>query len=376
MKIGLDITQIQYQGTGVGVYTHNLLHYLLKTDTKDTFVLFASSLRNRQAINSLTKNYDHVEKKFYPLPNTFLELLFNQLRLIPIETLIDKIDLFHSSDWTQPPTKALKVTTIHDLSTILFPHTHHPRVIKNHQLRYKWIVKDHVHVIADSLATKNDIIKHLNLPDNQISVVYLAPSPDYPEFSRLSSKKQTKLIQATKQKHELNQYFLYVGTTEPRKNLRNTIQAFNRFNQNLKQKFQLALVGRYGWGKKLNPSKLPPEVRVLGFVDQQELPSIYAGSQGFFYPSLYEGFGFPVLEAMTCGTPVLTSKRGSLGEVAGSAAVLVDPESVSSIHNGIHRLLAQSKELITKGKIQAAQFTWRKTAQKTYSVYQNILSKA
>lgn len=173
MRIGIDISQIAYQGTGVAIYTENLVKNLIKIDKKNDYVLFYSSLR-RKLDRDLVKELisEQVEIKQFKLPPTLLEFLWNRLHLFPIEWLIGKVDVFFSSDWLQPPTKAKKVTTIHDLSPFKYPETFPKKIINVHQRKLKWVKKEADAILCDSQATKKDVMEILKIPEKKLKVIY------------------------------------------------------------------------------------------------------------------------------------------------------------------------------------------------------------
>ena len=191
MRIGIDISQIVYQGTGVANYTRNLVESLLKTDKKNTYVLFFSSLRrklncsfiNELTINELTPNQNkfgsgqansRIKVKRFKFPPTLLNFLWKLNQNFPIEWFIGPVDVFLSSDWTQPPTtKAKKVTTVHDLTPWKFPKEMHPKIVATHRRKMKWIKKECDLIIADSKATKKDLVEIIGVPKEKIRVVYL-----------------------------------------------------------------------------------------------------------------------------------------------------------------------------------------------------------
>ncbi len=335
MRVGIDISQTVYEGTGVAAYTKNLVEKLLEIDKKNVYVLFGSSLRRRQ-------------KGFWPFPPTFLDLLWNRLHILPVENLIGKIDVFHSSDWTQPPTKAKKVTTIHDMVVYKFPHSSHSNIVTVQKRRLEWVKKECDAVIAVSASTKKDIVEILGIDEKKIKVIYEASN-----------------MQPPKEKYKPKKpYILAVGTREPRKNLDRLVKAF----QSLKQKdVELIMVGNY---KKVEV------VNALGYVSSEKLAELYSGALALVYPSIYEGFGIPILEAFNCGCPVVTSNLSSMPEVGGKAAIYADPLSISDIAEKIDYVLdlssSKRKELIEKGFSQAQKFSWENTAKETIKVYEEL----
>lgn len=346
MKIGIDISQIVY-GTGVSVYTKNLVENLLKIDKKNEYVLFFSSLRKKyQKLNLKTQN-QNLKLKTFKFPPTFLEFIWNRLHILPIESLIGKIDVFHTSDWTEPPAKCQKVTTIHDLSPLLFPNEVDPKIVTVHKRKLEWVKKESKLVIAVSQSTKNDIVKLLKIPQEKIRVVY--EGVDRNKFQNLDSKFQiNSKIQKIKKKYQIKGEYLLAFAGPKRKNLERIKKAAKGYN--------LFIIGQ-------------PRV------EDEDLPILYRGALGLVYASTYEGFGLPILEAMVSGCPVITSNLSSMPEIAGEAAVLVDPFSVESIAQGIKKALKNREKLIKKGYQQVEKFSWENTAKETLKVYEEAFQK-
>ena len=369
MKIGIDISQIVY-GTGVSRYTVELVRNLARIDKKNQYVLFFSSLRREVASNQLPTTSNFKLKKF-KFPPTFLEFLWNRLHVVNIEKFLGDVDVFHSWDWYQPPTKAKKVTTVHDVSFLHYPEVFPKRTIRTQTNRLYWVKKEVDLVIADSKATKNDLVELLGFDEKKIKVIYLGVSDSWKEKPVNINK-----LKVIKKKYKIKgEYILSVGTLEPRKNIKTVIKAFNELK---KPNLKLVLVGKLGWGgdiKKIT-EKIDSGVVVTGFIPDEDLAPLYQGAHCFVYPSLYEGFGLPVLEAMASGTPVITSNVSSLLEIAGEAALLVDPKKTSEITKAMKKIIESkslAKNLSDKGKRQAAKFTWEKTAQQTLTAYKQLI---
>lgn len=358
MKIGIDISQIVY-GTGVSQYTKNLVKSLLEIDRQNEYILFGGALRRLNDLNHFTKELKgNFQKKFYPLSPTILDFLWNRLHVFPIDNFVGSVDIFHSSDWAQPPVRrAKRMTTIHDLVPLLAPESSHPKIIAAHQRRLEWVKKEVDRVIAVSQSTKNDIITYLGIPAEKISVIYEAPDPVFKKIG------ETR-VGETRNKYNLSkEYFLVVGT-DPRKNITRITKALKL----IPVASPLVIVGRK-WS-------LPREtveghnILWMGPVPSEDLASFYNGAQALIYTSLYEGFGLPILEAFACGCPVVTSNISSMPEVAGGAAVLVNPENIDDIAQGINKAISQRQDLIKKGLTRAKDFSWEKTARETLGVYQ------
>jgi len=372
MKIGIDISQVIY-GTGVSVYTQNLVENLLKIDRKNQYLLFASSLRRKEDLHRYTaillKRYSNVSAKIFPIPPTLLSFIWNNLHILPIENFIGNVDVFFSSDWTQPPAKQAKlITAVHDLIPWRYPETLPKKIITTHYNRIRWVKKEIGVIITDSQSTKNDLTEIIKIPKRKIYVIY--PGIDKKRFYPQSKEKINKI----KRKYGLSSYILAVGTREPRKNFIRIIKVFKKLkNENL----QLAIAGKYGWGeeiKKLKNSKTQ-KLKILGYVPNKDLAPLYSGACCFIYPSLYEGFGLPILEAMACGCPVITSNTSSMPEVAGEAAILINPRKTIEITQAIDKIINSKKladKLSKKGIEQAKKFSWEKTAREVLSIMYRV----
>lgn len=296
-----------------------------------------------------------------------MEIVWNRWHTLPVEALIGPCDILHSWDYIQPPTRKAKiVTTIHDLTPLKFPEYHLKRTISAYRHGLNWVKQEAAAVITDSYSTKVDLVETLQIPAKKIHVAYLGAAEEFHEFRRTHAEKGRSAIERVKKNYGIEgDYLLCVGTHEPRKNFDRVIEAYAMLKLNKK----LVIAGNYGWGKK---TKNTPGVQLIGFVAQEDLPALYAGAACFIYPSLYEGFGLPVVEAMAVGCPVVTSYKGSLAEIAADGAVLVNPEKVDAIALGIEAALHNRKFLIEAGKTQAEKFTWEQTAADTLKVYETL----
>ena len=376
MIIGIDVSSVCYQ-TGVSNYTLNLVRNLIKIDSKNQYKLFFSSLRQPlpQDIEVLSR-HQNVSIYQYRLPPTLLQILWNQLRIFPIEFFIGKCDIFHTSDWTQPPTiKAKTISTIHDLTPFLYPQWHHPKVIKAHKNKMYWASKKCFRFICVSQNTQKDLIKLFpGIKIDQTSVIYEAAENKYGQFLTLSHEDQLKKKDIIKKQYGLNNFVLAQGTREPRKNLDRLVQAFINFkNKYPKSTAELAITGKYGWGKDI--TQHPSYVKILGFIPERDMVALHASATCLAYPSLYEGFGLPLVKSLKVGIPIITSNTSSMPEIVQNCAILIDPSSTSNITNALEKILHSQKlrqRLSQDGIIQSQKFTWTKTATQTLKVYNSI----
>jgi glycosyltransferase involved in cell wall biosynthesis len=375
MIIGIDVSTVSYN-TGVSNYTLNLVRNLIKLNHNHTFKLFYSSLRLPLPSEiKLLGKCSNVKIYQLKLPPTFLQILWNQLHLIPIEFFIGKCDLFHTSDWTQPPTlKAKTICTIHDLTPFLYPQWHHQKVIQAHKNKMSRAIKECKNFICVSQNTKKDLLKLFpQISNRNISVIYEAAEDKYSQFLKSSAQEQQKKKDTIKKQYGLDKFFLAQGTREPRKNLKNLIIAFNSFVKKYpKTKIELAITGKYGWGKDVADQK-NHHIKILGFIPEKDMVALHASALCLIYPSLYEGFGLPLLKSMKVGSPVITSNISSMAEIAKDSALLVDPNSVESISKAIEKIAKSStlrQSLIKKGLETAKKFSWSQVAKETTIFYE------
>jgi len=378
MIIGIDISSIPYK-TGVSNYTLNLVRNLLKVDKINTYKLFYSSMRLPlpEEIIELKKNHPNILIYQFKLPPTLLQILWNQLKLFPIEFFIGKCHIFHTSDWTQPPTlKAKTITTVHDLTPFLNPEWHHQKVITAHRNKMRLAAKKCFKFICVSQNTKNDLLKLFpKINPQKIEVIYEAAEEKYGKFIKLSKDLQQKKKETIKKQYGLDKFILAQGTREPRKNLKRLIDAFVIFKKNNpKCHIELAIAGKYGWGEDVDGIK-NPSVKILGFIPEKDMVALHASALCLVYPSLYEGFGLPLVKSLKVGTPIITSNISSMPEVAVKAAIYIDPNSTEDLTKAITKIIKSStlrNKLTANGITQAKKFDWLKTAQQTLQVYQSL----
>ncbi len=379
LRVGIDITSTIYH-RGVSRYTTNLVRGLLASP-KVRVSLYGSSLRQRQQLVDIAEQLKKeagnakAETSIQAYPPSMFNFLWNKMHFPKIRSVLPNIDLFHSWDWMQPPDTDLPlVSTIHDLAILKYPETAHPKVLQMHRQSWDILKKRDATIIAVSRATKNDVVEQLGIPAQKVHVIHEAlPFEVKLVNDRLTEEKYEKINNQL----QLNRPFiLFVGNREPRKNLKNLIEAW----QPLQKDLDLIIAGESGWDDTENKEyqNFSDHLRFLGRVDDEQLSVLYAEARLFAYPSLYEGFGLPILEAFHHGTPVVTSDISSMPEVAGNAAELVDPQSVESIRAGINTILNENKDQerlrLQKMIIRLQMFNWQDVITQTINVYQQALA--
>ncbi len=363
MKIAIDISQAIY-GTGVSVYTKNLTASLIKQHPGDEFILFGGSLRRRQELMSLAKKLKGTPK-IYPFPPTLMDFVWNSLHIVPVETFTGPVDIVHTSDWTEPPSKYPKVTTVHDLIPFKFPQTTTDSIRNAHKKKLAWVIRESQKIIAVSESTKKDLMSILRVPEEKIVVI-----PEGVE-ERYTPQPQELVELAKKHYKTGDEYIFTLSTQEPRKNQAALIKAYEIVRETYPN-LKLLIAGRVR-----QDGGLPPTEGVImpGYIPDADMPTLYSGCLAFVFPSIYEGFGLPPLQAMACGAAVAAADISSLPEVVADAGVLFDPSSVQAIAAGIIEAIQNRPELRKKGLKQASKFTWKKAAEETYKVYTEVLSQ-
>lgn len=371
MHIGFDVTSLIYQ-RGVSRYTANLIRSLAALPGVQVSYFGSSWGQNKFLKDLIDRSLPeplHENIQNYPVN---LLHWFWRFGLDPITKSLPKADVFHAWEWQLPPdTNIPIVVTIHDLAMLHFKDTANAQTFQAHQQTWKRLQSSNIHIIAVSRATRSDVINLLQIPPFRVHLVHEALPQELYQLTQ--SMTESELIQIKNQlRLSEKPFLLFVGTREPRKNLSRLIQAW----QPLAKDIDLVIVGEPGWGEtQLSPQPVKPIF--LGRVSDRELSALYTEAAVFAYPSLYEGFGLPILEAFHHWCPVVTSNSSAMVEVAGNAAELIDPESVESIRAGIVKLLAESaQEQAVRSQrmvIRLQMFDWFSTATKTLAVYQACL---
>lgn len=365
MNIGIDGSRISTnEMTGVDGYTANLVKAISKIDKVNKYIIYFSKVPKYFEIG-----HQNVSTRVIPMTR-----FWTQIRLA-LECLIRPPDILFVPAHTMPVIRRpnLKtIVTIHDLGAEFLAEYH--QFPQKYYLNWatEYVARHASHIIAVSESTKKDLVKQFKVDPKRITVIYEAV--DANKFSPQGIK---EVEQTKKELGITKKYLLFVGTVQPRKNLLRLIEAFSKLeNKNL----ELVLAGKPGWlfeeiyeaPKKFN---VEGRVKFVGYVKDDQLPALYSGAEMFVFPSLFEGFGLPILEAMACGIPVLTSNISSMPEVSGRNAVLVNPNKINEISRGIESLLKDKslyKKLSDSGRKWASKFTWEETARETIKVFEKV----
>jgi glycosyltransferase involved in cell wall biosynthesis len=390
MRIGIDCTAAVRQGAGIGRYTRQLVQALLALDTHNDYVLLAASGGSglsREAtsgkpggLGSLASHGvspGHVRMVTLPVSERLLTIIWHRLRLpLWVELATGTLDVFHSPDFVLPPVRrARTVLTVHDLSFVRVPECADPGLRSYLQHVVPASARRADIVLADSQCTKADVVELLGVDVSRVVVVYPGVEP---RFRRVQDQ---HTLDAVRERYGLPVRFaLGLGTLQPRKNLGRLIEAYAGLQEESAGGLHLVIAGGAGWMyeslfRRVAELRLQNTVSFPGYIADEDLPALYTLADLFVFPSLYEGFGLPVLEAMACGTPVVTSAVSSLPEVAGDAALLVDPLDTQALAEAMRRALEDTRlrsEMVEKGLRQALCFTWSESARQLLELYHSL----
>ncbi len=369
MIIAIDASRaVKAQPTGTELYSARMIEYLAKVDQDNTYYLYTNA-EPPQSLAKLPRNFIW---KVIPFPR-----LWTHLRL-PLALYQDRPDILFVPSHALPlicPVKKV-VVTLHDVAYEVFPEAYSGFGLWYQRFTARAAIRKAAAIIAPSEATKRDLVKVFHARSDGITVVHHGFDDTFSKKTSIPEKIQ-----------KLQPYFLCIGRLEARKNTKLLIEAFARFRQDQADTTErLVLIGKpgYGYGEveqaiAILPKRIQEAIIRPGYVDAHELPAYMQAANAFVFPSLYEGFGIPILEAMAAGTPVLTSDISANPEVADDAAILVDPESVADIAKHL-ALLASDEltrtELAKRGKARAAEFSWVKMAEQTHKILVRVAKES
>ncbi len=376
MRIAIDLSPAIHQKAGLGRYARTLAEHLVAEDRVNEYTAFAFGTFAADALPPTLRTLPRANIPLGARPWRLGVWLAHILH-VPLDRALPRVDVFHATEHLLPPLQNAKtVFTLHDLIFQFFPEYHLPlnrwflRTAMPHFLRLANAV------IAVSECTKRDAIRFYHLPPDKITVIHEGVDPT------LCPETDPKRIAAVRARYAADgPFLLLVSTLEPRKNIPALVDAL-RVLRERGHSHRLLIAGRKGWLYQgifdhVALTGMEQAVRFLDYVPDGDLRALFAACDAFVFPSLYEGFGLPVLEAMACGAPVVCSNTSSLPEVADDAALLVNPRDIGAFALAIERVITQPAlrdELRAKGFRQAAKFSWKQAARETLTVYRQILS--
>lgn len=367
MKIGIITGDLQTNRTGIGTYIYHLVTRL-SARYKITVIRHESGMDIPSCDSLIIKT---------PFFERYNSLLWNQwLRWHKKE--LELFDIIHNPGQflTCSNLGRHQIVTIHDITPIVTPFYHFPFRTWTNRIFLPSVLHSSERIIADSNHTKQDICKVYGIAPEKIDVIHLAADPLYQPMDK------EKILAWRAEKNLDYPYLLFVGTIEPRKNIETLIKAFEMIADSFRD-LHIVLSGNRGWNSEpifemIGASRYSERIHWLDYVPLEELPLLYSGARAFIYPSWYEGFGFPPLEAMQCGTPVICSSSSSLPEVVGKDGIMVAPDDLPGFAREITRVLTDEsfrEKMVLDGFQQANLFSWEKTVEKTAEVYESILRK-
>jgi glycosyltransferase involved in cell wall biosynthesis len=355
VRVAFDVAPLSQERTGIGNYILAALRGLVEVGAE--VVAFAPvSAQGRRNVERALEGID-LERRLRVLPAAHAwRTAWSRLGSPATERWLGAFDVLHFSDWMYPPQRSgVRATTIHDLVPLRFPEWTHGRTVKMHGAKYRHAA-EHAHLlVCNSDFTARDVRELLHVPAERVAVAHPAPAS---VFTRDGERADLG-----------RPYALTVATREPRKNLETLLAAHELLDGEL----ALAVVGAAGWGPQ--PRLDRPDVIRLGYVDDAELARLYRGASVFVYPSRFEGFGIPVLEAMASAVPVVASAHASLDEACDGAAVRADPDSAQAIADGIREALARRDELVARGLAHASRFTTRAMGDALLAAYDEAAAR-
>lgn len=380
LKVAVNATPLLFPLTGIGQYVFHLMQAMELADGEIEPQYFygygwSPALRapNRPRVSGGLKEFvRRVVPRAHQLRRAIERRAFAQgtARLKP--------DLYHEPNFLPLDFDGPTVITVHDLSCFRYPETHPPQRVEAMRRLLPSAVDRAACILTDSLFVKQEVCAFFGIPPEKIVAIPLGVSPIF----RPRDEHETKPVLSRWGLHH-GRYLLAVGTLEPRKNLVQVLRAYLRLPPGLRLECPLVVAGMAGWkagdiAAEISQLAGLGQLRILGYVPEEDLPALYAGSTALVYPSLYEGFGLPPLEAMASGVPVITSGQASLPEVVGDAGLVFHPEDVNGLSEAMLALLEDVEErrrLAEFGLKRARQFSWRKCAEETVAVYQAVAAK-
>jgi glycosyltransferase involved in cell wall biosynthesis len=371
MRIAIDARKLH--DFGIGTYVQNLLRQLARLDADSEYVLFCRK-EDRDALAALGPNFRISVDSASPYS-------LREQASIPAHLMRERVDVYHSPHYVLPPLVPCRaVVTIHDCIHLMFPQYLPNRLAYAYAKMFMWWAAHRsARVLTVSEASKRDILHYFDIPGDKVTVIHNGLDE---RFRVPPPESEVHRVRERFQLHE--QFILYAGNVKPHKNVERLIDAFHILHTNGFEHLKLLIIGsdisKYATLRRaIHTHDLHKYVRFLGFVSDETLAALYRLAAVFVFPSLYEGFGFPPLEAMASGTPVVASNLSSLPEVLGDAALLVDPYDANAIADAIRRVLlddALRRDLSARGLKKVQDYSWEEAARRVRQIYDEVASQA
>jgi len=374
VRIGIDYTAAVQQGGGIGRYARSLVRSLTKVGSAHSYRLLFSGRVPRNVDEKWPSNFRLIS---LPLSDYWMTVLWQRLR-VPLwaDLFTGTVDLFHSPDFVLPPLRRAKsILTVHDLSFLRHPECYEAAFCEYLESAVPRSVGRADLILADSESTRQDLIELLAVDSDRVEVLYSGVEERFHPI-----EDDVSLVRVREQYGLPERFILSVGTLQPRKNYERLVEAYGRLAGRIDSDVKLVIAGSRGWlyemiFRRVEELGLDEKVIFLGFFADDDLPTLYNLADLFVFPSLYEGFGLPPLEAMACGTPVVSSNASSLPEVVDGAAEMVSPSDVEGLAEAMFRVLSEGDlraEMIRKGLIRAGEFTWEAAARALLHSYERL----
>ncbi len=369
MRIGVDYTAAVRQKAGIGRYVRELFRHLGRIDRNNSYVLLVP---RDSSLHPLPPNFRYLR---LPFSERLMYIFWQRLRIpLPAEAFTGHLDLFHSPDFVLPPlASATSILTIHDLSFLRLPECFTANLLNYLSRAVPRSVRKADFILADSGNTRRDLVELMGVPPEKVEVLYAGVGEEFRPSDGERARARYSLPRS---------FILSLGTLEPRKNFANLIRAFALVKRELGpgNDLKLVIAGRKGWlyeeiFRAVEECGLEGEVVFPGYVEDEDLPSLYSAAELFVYPSLYEGFGLPPLEAMACGVPVVSSEAPPLPEILGDAALFFPPRDVEAMASAMERALMDRElrqRLRERGFARSSLFSWDDSARKLLEIYSHL----
>jgi glycosyltransferase involved in cell wall biosynthesis len=387
MRIAIDVVPLMKPKAGIASYIFYLLSQFIKNAPENDYYLcdmlwgqrFYNLIGRKKDLPNMIRFLENMSRIAFPLQITARIAYMWYAKMIREAVRVEEMDLFFGPSFKGIFRKAFKtVITIHDMSHEYYPETVNQIILNALKKELPQTAQNAHAIIAVSQNTKKDILKFLKIPENKVKVIYHGVDE---QFRPINDK---ELLDVIKKKYDLPpRFILYVGAIQPRKNISGIIRAYRILRKDPNFKHHLVMAGGVGWKNKdiyrlVEELGLKNQIKFSSYIETTDLPAIYNLSEVFVFPSFYEGFGFPVLESMACGVPVITSNVSSLPEIGGNAVVYVNPHSVEEIADAVRMVLSDEalrNRCTLEGLERAKLFTWEKCGNETLKTFEEALKR-